>query len=675
MRFVAILFCLRLAQAATLESVPLPSSIQLTLHPSGIASTPDFSLTCSGYSFLGGFGLIPLTAFPTGQPARANVTFIGASPNCLVRGLDPLPGRQNLPTAENLPRYSRALFQNVWPGIDAEISVSAPRIRLTFSLASPDLVSSLQIRLPQEHFENVSYTDIRQWGYRVQASVRAIERSAVGPRSVSVAVDNTRPAPFLLPAGLSNPVDIILEADFSPDSSLVSASLVTPSGERFEAHGAIVRKYDQNGKLVFETLLETTAPSIVSSLTLGPDETLYAFGSFDNSYFFFLYPQLTRISVHRLDNRTGSVRFSRYIGESWHNSGGFLAFQPSGNLLLAARSNSALFPRIGPIPSNPCQPSPPSGFSNGTFCTYLVTLSPAGELLSSRPLPATTSAVAAGRDRIVHILHPDRIETLNAAFAPRVGIPLPAGLSPHSFAADAADGLWVSAQSQSVKQLLHFPAGAATPRIVAGIDFLADLVPLAEGGIIATSRPSEIHPSTSRYTAGALMPAPCPQGSPEFAVIDSSGSIRYGTFLPPSISPPSVSRPAIWRNGKLSWERYTLNLDAPPTVAIVCLTDPAGNYIGDVAAGSKLELAVRGVQDESPWQPGAQPATDVRGWSVRFDGIPAAILGLDQDKVTVVVPGSLSNGPIPREVVMSFWYRGRQEDYWNVRLVAARSEK
>lgn len=676
MRLIAcLLFFLTISRAASIESLPLPPAFQLVLYPRGEASTSVFSLTCTGFSFIGGAQYIPAAIYPANPPSRADSKFIGANPNCLVRGLGLLSGRQNTPTAENLPRYGRALFQDVWPGIDAEITVIAPRIRLTFSLASPELAATLQIRLPQQEFMGTRYTDIRNWGYDVHATVRAIEHLPNGTRPVPVTVDNSRPAPFLLPAGLANPVDIILEAEFPSSSPVATASLTTPSGERFEAIGDLIRKYSPNGTVEFETFLESAVYSGVSRLTLGPDDALYISGFFGDFYTFLRNRQPGLIAIRRLDSRTGKVIYSRYIGSSWHNAGVIAGFQQSGDLILIARSNSPQFPRIGPMPPNPCLPTLPSGFSNGKFCLYALVLSPAGEILSSRPLPATAKEVVPGRNGIFHVLHPDRIETLDRAWNSLSTIPLPAGLNPQSFVADTSGGLWLSLYSQTVKQLLHFPSGGARPRIIPGINFQADLVPLPEGGVVATSLSWSINPSAALYPPGSMMPAACPQGSPELAVINPAGDIQYGTYLPPAVFPPSVSQPAIWRNGGLIWDRYTLNLEASPAVAIACLTKPAGNYIGDISPGAKLELAVRGVQDESPWQSGEEMPTDVRGWSVRFDGTPAAILGLDQDKVTVIVPNSLANGPLPRSVVMSFWYRGRQEEYSSVRLVAAHSGK
>lgn len=430
--------------AAALETLPPPPLRQITLFPGGPAVTPNFTVSCQGFRYPGGYLYVPTNS--PGDLFWAESTFVGANPNCNIRGLAPLPGPEShYLSPVPFPRYAQVLFQQVWPGIDVLFDFNGTRLRLAFQLESASRLPQLQIRLDQTKFLFGALTDLLRWSTTryVPIQATATASSATGP--VPLLVDSTLPAPFQLRAPSSGPIEILLEATYPPDIPFPLNVLRTPSGERYESEGQTIRKFAADGVPLFEA----TLPETVASLALGPDDAIYAFGNFGNSIPFQRAATPGLFSVSRLDSRTGRTVFSTLIGGSLSQAGKFVGFHPSGALQLVASSNSSNFPLTGaPVP-NACRPAPPNGFTPGTFCSYAILLSPGGELLSSRPTltNANTAIATSGRSggplyalRRAPANGPYTVEVIEPTGSPIATIPLPGGLTFISLIADATGG-------------------------------------------------------------------------------------------------------------------------------------------------------------------------------------------------------------------------------------------
>ena len=60
--------------------------------------------------------------------------------------------------------------------------------------------------------------------------------------------------------------------------------------------------------------------------------------------------------------------------------------------------------------------------------------------------------------------------------------------------------------------------------------------------------------------------------------------------------------------------------------------------------------------------------TNVRGWSVRLDGIPAPILELNRRRLAIIVPPSIASGEVPYSGTAEFLYQGRKVQSSTFRL-------
>lgn len=703
MRLIVCLLCASLTRAATLESTARPASLNIVLTPKGEASAGLLSLSCKGYSYVGGYKPdVDVNLEPPLPRPRVTTEFLGADPGCLVRTGPVLPGTRNFYAGpgltqrqEGAARYARVDFQNVWPGVDVTLEVEGRRARMIYSLDSPDRASAIRLRHPSENFldasgKESSIDDIRFFGHDTLAKVRADEMTLHGLNPIALDIRYDDPTPFRMRQFSSNPVRITLEGEFPEQPIGPTASLLGPRGSFFETTGPVIRKYGHDGVLLFETEL---AGGDFTELVAAPDGSLYAIGNTLTGDFpstpgaaqtrfsgVFLYQhprgnlQLGDLNVTCLDGGTGRIVYSTYLGGAFEETGRFRGIDASGNLHLFVTSTSPDFLRKGNAIAGGCTPRMPVGFGgSGLPCPYVVLLSAEdGSVVYSKPLPATTIDAHRAPDGTLYTLRHSGTPTLLGIAAvevfdpsgqsvPGLAFVLPERLSSVDarLTVDTTQGFWVSARSELEGRLFHRGTDAVGPRPIVEFGFKGHLFPLPNGGILFSSQASASRDGEDRHDQTALMRRTCPFGSGEIAVVDAAGNVNYSTFIPDTIEPPSPSAPPQLQGRAILWGRHRLDLDAPPKSALIC----AGGV--GVSPGSIFRLTVRGVQDDSPFvgamRPGEIYPTEVRGLSISIDGTPAAIVGLDREYLTAIVPAGLPTNNLPRSVQLSVSYRGRKE--------------
>lgn len=565
-------FLLFRVHAASITALPSPSPSPIVITPWASAESPAFALRCDGFSFPAGHRYISLDS-PPDPPEWAKYQFIGADPNCTIRGLDTVPGVQsydpgNGPRADALPRYSRVILEQVWPGIDIIWSLNAARARVTFSLDSPARLPSLAIRLPQtRYYGSGDLTDVRNWGYNTLATVSAVQRNGSNAFSLPLLVDSSQPAPFFVtPARTRGPLEITMEAALANLPALVTASLRTPSGELYQAFDSVIRKTTASGAVAFETNLTDIT---VNHLALDAQGALHVLGHSGYCCTYFHVRSRARFAMLRLDAESGKVISSSFIGGI--SSGRLLGVHPAGYLQLWVTTTLPGFPVTEADPAKTCVPAGPTlGSPRGNGCGYLVNLAPSGEIISSRPLPPGAGNVSTSDNGAVHFLvfQPAgvaSIATLDPAGVVWSEFRLPTGPQYYAAASDGFGGFWVNAYTASEGySLQRFPANSNSPSVVRTAWPLSHMVALP-GGYIAGTAEGYAHPSLTP-SDNALMAVPRPGGSPALLLLDSDGNIVLSSYLPAEV-PPGANHTPLWENNTLTWDRYTLFLDGQPAGA------------------------------------------------------------------------------------------------------------
>ena len=678
--------------AATFQSRASTPVLSLRVTKESGAQNAFLSVSCTGYTFVGD-SRPGGTVGPATITSSTDVEFQNANPACTGQPSSPLPGTTNSYVGTyaetNIPRYTRATFRAIWTGVDLTYEVSGNTFRLIYELDSPLRAPSIALRLSPA---KICFDGILCFGPNSRASVRVLEVTPDGHRPTPYTLLPTDPVPFRLPATTNNnPIRIILESSFE-GRTLSPPTLSTPAnprGEYYEATANTIAKYDRHGNLLFET---TIASAGIRLLLPAPDGTVYALGNstdpalpvtpgaaqsqYRGAYFFLRLLQGGDITVSRIDGETGRLLYATYLGGRLADIASTAVLDATGNLHFFAGSNSPDFPTKGTPYPNACVPQPPpNGLQSGRYCSFAVTLTPEGGLLSSQALPLTYGATTLGPNAAIYALRNNNIEVFTGPDTPATIIPLATRLTVSSLTVDSKLGLWLTTR----EGLFHLPPSARAPRRVMEVPFPAVLLPIPNGGVLLASYDPYSNRATGpTYGPTALMPKPCPQGSPEMIALDTNGNIEYATFLPSTsysrltaVNPPSGAMPPEWQGRTLAWGPHRLDVDAPPTVAIACLSSPSGDEPAGIAPGALIRLAVRGVQDEAPVKsllvPGQPIPTRLRDWSIEFDGIPAGIIELNQETLTLTVPQSLQPN---RTVMMSFAYRGRRESSLPVQVAA-----
>ncbi len=630
--------------AADLVSVPNPVGLMLEFRPNASgASSRGLSVSCSGYTRA--TTRLPVSSRGLGFIRQVTyTTFVGANPNCVTRAEAPTPARRlsSLPGApESDLRYRRVVLQRVWPGVDVAYEVDGWHGRLTFLLESA--ASAQEILLDNWAFPAFPPgppDEFRLFAEDVMATLRG---EAVTPYGAVDTPVVSRAGTFFLPANPTGPVRIILEADFPPRYDDASPSALARDGSLYEVEGSLLRKYSPAGALVYESAFANVS---VSQLIVG--ETIELFGTTIGDTF----------NHARVDPHTGrflsTMTFSAISGSIRQ-----AIRDDSGRLRLIVDTLSPSFPRRGTQLDSSCVPYTSTNIRfPSRRCRFAVTITADGDLLASQQLPENALGQFTS-DGTLFWVPPFPARVLQRYAAGGVSrIPLLSSPGYFVMAPGSGGALWFFEGGR----LYRVPSGGEKVLEVSGVAGVQDIAPDGGGGIVVMAT------SVASPGPNALMDAPCTGQSSALAHIDAVGAVRYATYLPELVSRPSVKAlPAIFGR-KILWRRQTLDPDAPSRPAIACT-----NALQEVTPGGIGFLEVRGVPDESPfytsWANLETIPTNVRGWSVRIDGVPAPILELNRTRLTVIVPTSLPSAPLPRNGTLEFFYQDQLAQSAAVRLV------
>jgi hypothetical protein len=595
-----------LAPAASVEFLTPSDPPALTVGPAEVQSSLLQSLTCAGYTTNLQIPSISVGGPPV--PPRLHLTrFLGANPRCLVSGELPLPGLRNdygATPVESVPRYRRALLRELWPGVDLAVEHRDGRFRLSFLLESA--AHAGLVRLQPDSPES-----LLRFSYFQIATLRAEELTPYGPQPIPVE-RLAAEAPFRIPAPTPHPVRIILEVPADENEPGPYFSRRDESGDRYELNGRSIRRLSPAGEVRYETRL----PGLFPNALLPAGDLLLVTGR-----------GTPGATVAVLDRSSGRLRFTRLLQPGWPAEALGPAVDRRGRLHVFV----ALRSRLEPFGGADCP-------HYGQFLSFVdrcrhITLTPAGDILDAADAPLSP------------VLTPDG-ELLSGAV----------GLSPTdsvvSAVADRDGGVWVSVSDWQGRRdrLLHRPPGARRPYDVPGVDVSGVLTVDGDELFLAAYADASAVPASP----DAVFSAPCPEGSSMLLRLSPDGVVRYSTYLPDGLDAYPGRDHAPRRAGALiDWARHTLNPAAPAPPAYACFG--YRTFLPWASPGPFLILPVRGVEDASPWTSPAPYPTDLRGWSIRFDGRPAGIVSLTRDAVTVLPPPGLS-----RAVEVETTYRGRR---------------
>ncbi len=632
-----------LLSAADITTVPNPIALRLEFNATG-ANSKALSVSCSGYSRFTSLNRITL---PGSTPVRqsAFTRFVGANSDCAPRAEAPFPARRVSSLSgvpESFVQHRRVVLQNVWPGVDVAYEVEGWHVRLTFLLESAAGVSAIRLQTSVSPSVPSAPADaFRLFAENVTASLRAEELTPYGANPTPVVF---RDPQFALPANPAGPVRIILEADIPPEPDSSSRSAVDRDGSLYEVEGSLLRKFAPRGELLYESEF---AGVTIDAILL--DGTVELVGRSTGGI----------LSFARVDPESGRF-LSTVTGNGLSVSSVRVSRADSGGLLMLVQTFSPSFPRRGPSVGSSCVPftSPFPNRLPSRSCTFAVSLSADGELLRSQSLPEYATATLVPDGTLFLIAEtPARVLERHGATGVST-IPLPFLPGPTYLFPGSDSTLWCVASGR----LYRLPRGGTAFQEVVGITGVDQVLPQEGGDVLVTGT------ALAAPSRDSLMDAPCTGDNRALAHVDSTGAIRYATYLPDLNPAPSSARVPALLGRKVAWHRSTLDPDAPSRPAIACTKN-----LQEAAPGSIAFLEVRGVPDESPfytsWANLETIPTNVRGWSVRIDGIPAPILELDRTRLAILVPPALPSAPLPRNGTLEFFHQDRLVQSAALRLV------